>query len=363
MRTIGYTSFMIMFLFAFLTSCGHEKSNVSQFVNVVQLGGVEYPEIPKSNIIQLEKSDFPKGEIRSIERIPIDLEIELRETNIFAKGNYIIVKHLEWRKGAYLLHVLSLPDYKTVAQLAPFGEGPDEFMDIRVIPTEETDKLCYVFNFSNNKLFILSTSLKLEECGLLPEIPENKLGDPFLYMGDGKMQVCLGANKGMGIGWVGLNDTIVKGTVPFQFAEGAGWFFYIGKLAHSFSRKREAYAFTYHDRIAFFDFDGGNVKMCRFGDKTLKTTSSPDNPLYYYSCFASDKYVYAIYRESQKDTDETNPLYLEQYDWDGNPVARYLLPKGRGLYTGCATEDNSIIYMVDYYEDNFLHKIVLSKDE
>ena len=87
-----------------------------------------------------------------------------------------------------------------------------------------------------------------------------------------------------------------------------------------------------------------------------------DNPLYYYSCFASDKYVYAVYRESKKDTDETNPLYLEQFDWDGNPVARYSLPKGRGLYTGCATEDNSIIYMVDYYEDNFLHKIVLSKD-
>ena len=118
----------------------------------------------------------------------------------------------------------------------------------------------------------------------------------------------------------------------------------------------------FHDRIVFFDFDGNHVKMCRFGDKTLQTTSSPDNPLYYYSCFASDKYVYAVYRESKKDTDETNPLYLEQFDWDGNPVARYSLPKGRGLYTGCATEDNSIIYMVDYYEDNFLHKIVLSKD-
>ena len=102
--------------------------------------------------------------------------------------------------------------------------------------------------------------------------------------------------------------------------------------------------------------------MCQFGDKTLRTTSSPDNPICYYSCFASDKYVYATYRESENDKDDTNPLYLEQFDWDGNPVARYLLPKGRGLYTGCATEDNSIIYMVDYYEDNFLHKIVLSKD-
>lgn len=362
MRIVAFFS-AIAVTILLLAGCGHEKSRNSQVVNLVQLGGVEYPEIPKSNIIQLEKSDFPKGEIRSIERIPIDLEIELREVNILAKGNYLIVKHLEWREGAYLLHVLSLPDYKTVAQLAPFGEGPDEFNDIRMIPTEETDKLCYVWNIRNNRIFSLSTTLKLEEYDQLAEIPENKIvPDNPLYMGDGKMQVSLGSNDGMGIGLVSLNDTIVKGTVPFLFAEGAGWFFYIGNLAHSFSRKREAFAFTFHDRIVFFDFDGNHVKMCRFGDKTLQTTSSPDNPLYYYSCFASDKYVYAVYRESKKDTDETNPLYLEQFDWDGNPVARYSLPKGRGLYTGCATEDNSIIYMVDYYEDNFLHKIVLSKD-
>ena len=193
-----------------------------------------------------------------------------------------------------------------------------------MIPTEETDKLCYVWNIRNNRIFSLSTTLKLEEYDQLAEIPENKIvPDKPLYMGDGKMQVSLGSNDGMGIGLVSLNDTIVKGTVPFLFAEGAGWFFYIGNLAHSFSRKREAFAFTFHDRIVFFDFDGNHVKMCRFGDKTLQTTSSPDNPLYYYSCFASDKYVYAVYRESKKDTDETNPLYLEQFDWDGNPVARY----------------------------------------
>ena len=275
MRIVAFFS-AIAVIILLLAGCGHEKSNNSQVVNLVQLGGVEYPEIPKSNIIQLEKSDFPKGEIRSIERIPIDLEIELREVNILAKGNYLIVKHLEWREGAYLLHVLSLPDYKTVAQLAPFGEGPDEFNDIRMIPTEETDKLCYVWNIRNNRIFSLSTTLKLEEYDQLAEIPENKIvPDEPLYMGDGKMQVSLGSNDGMGIGLVSLNDTIVKGTVPFLFAEGAGWFFYIGNLAHSFSRKREAFVFTFHDRIVFFDFDSNHVKMCRFGDKTLQTTSSP----------------------------------------------------------------------------------------
>lgn len=96
--------------------------------------------------------------------------------------------------GSLSLHVLSLPDYKTVAQLAPFGEGPDEFNDIRMIPTEETDKLCYVWNIRNNRIFSLSTTLKLEEYDQLAEIPENKIvPDKPLYMGDGKMQVSLGS--------------------------------------------------------------------------------------------------------------------------------------------------------------------------
>ncbi len=98
MRIVAFFS-AIAVIILLLAGCGHEKSNNSQVVNLVQLGGVEYPEIPKSNIIQLEKSDFPKGEIRSIERIPIDLEIELREVNILAKGNYLIVKHLECTHG------------------------------------------------------------------------------------------------------------------------------------------------------------------------------------------------------------------------------------------------------------------------
>ena len=73
----------------------------------------------------------------------------------------------------------------------------------------------------------------------------------------------------MGIGWVSVNDSTVKGTVPFHFAKDASGFFYMGQLGYSFFRKREAFAFLYHDRIAFFDFDGNHVKMCQFGDKTL----------------------------------------------------------------------------------------------
>ena len=51
MRIVAFFS-AIAVIILLLAGCGHEKSNNSQVVNLVQLGGVEYPEIPKSNIIQ-----------------------------------------------------------------------------------------------------------------------------------------------------------------------------------------------------------------------------------------------------------------------------------------------------------------------
>ena len=53
MRIVAFFS-AIAVIILLLAGCGHEKSNNSQVVNLVQLGGVEYPEIPKSNIIQLK---------------------------------------------------------------------------------------------------------------------------------------------------------------------------------------------------------------------------------------------------------------------------------------------------------------------
>lgn len=362
MRIVAYFC-TIVILAVLVMGCGREKSEKPQAATWSLFSGVDYPEVPEESVVQLNKSDFATGKILSIEQIPLDMMIENRELRMYIKGDYLLFKHLEMRKGAYLLHVVSVPDYKVVATLCPFGEGPGEFTDIRVIPTEETDKLCYVRNLNKNQLFYLSPSLELIECGKLRGISDFFLvANENVYLGNNTMLVGLGAGDGMGVCAVNQKDSTVRGIIPFHFAEGANWFFYIGELAHSFLKKRGAFAFTYHDRLAFFDFDGKNIKMVRFGNQTLKTTSSPENPIYYYDCFASDKYVYAVYRESVNDADRRNPYYLEQYDWGGNPVARYRLPAERGLYTGCATANDSVMYFIDYYEDNFLHKVVLEKD-
>lgn len=362
MRTLVYFCALAALALALLAGCGSKGARKTEAAKWSLFSGVEFPEVPENSVVQLSKSDFPLGKIASIEQVPLDLMMENRELEVYLIGDYLLVKHLEMRQGAHLLYVVSLPDYKVVAELAPFGEGPGEFTDIRVIPTQETDKLCYIKNLNGDYLFFLSPSLELKECGKMVEISNYaNCGGDNVYLGNDEMLVDLGAPDGLGLCRVNQKDSTVKGIIPFHFAEGVRWFFYIGEMAHSFSQQRGAFAFTYHDRLAFFDLNGKNIRMIRFGNNTLKTTSSPENPIYYYSCFANDHYVYAIYRESRNDSDKSNPCYLEQYDWNGRPVARYPLPEGRGFYAGCATDNDSVLYLIDYYEDNFIHKVVLHK--
>lgn len=345
-----------------MAGCGGNKGGEAVADRpIIQMDSIDYPDLPDGATIRMSKSDFPKGKIRSIEQIPIEgLEITNREIDLLMVKDYLLIKHLEKRQGAYLLHVVSLPDYRVVAEMAPFGEGPDDFQDIRLIRTEESDKLCYVWNFWDKRLYYLSNDLSLVPCG--HRVAPEGGSSINLFVGKDLLLAEHDSPEGKGIVAVNQRDSTITGLIPLYFKKGAHGYFYYLNFAHSFQKRRCAIPFLYHDRIGFFDFDGGHPKFIRFGDRELKTLASPENPMYYYDCFANDHYVFAIYRPSDYNTEEDRETFLEQYDWDGNLVARYELPKDRGFYSGYATnESDTVIYLVDYYEDQFLHRVTLER--
>lgn len=356
---LGLYLFVAVLLFG---ACGTQPSEKNLSRKMIEIPPILYPEIPSENIVDRKKSDFPEGKIRSIEKIPLHEPMQVRELDVYKKGNYLLVKHLEMERGAYLLYVLSLPEHKIIARLAPFGEGPDEFTDIRIVETPEKDKLCYILDINRNKLYALTPDLKLEENSELLKIPG--IARPgclvTLYLGDNNyMTNQEGTPENTGIYTVNQKDSTLTGIIPFNFDPKTWSFFYYHSFTHNFQKNRGMAAFLYYDRVAFFGLDGSDPKMIKYGNTQLKDKRSPENPRYYISCFSNDRYVYACYQSSEKEFDETNPCYLEQYDWDGNPVARYKLPEGTAFYCGCATDDDSVLYMVDYWQDDFLHKVVL----
>lgn len=364
MRTIFQLT--ILFLAILMAGCGgNSGGNTASDVTYIEMSGIKYPKIPDGATVKMSKSDFPKGKILSYEQIPIKgLEIINRELDLMMTDKYIIIKHLEFRKGAYLLHVVSRKDYRVVAELAPFGEGPKEFYDIRLIQTEEKDKICYVLNLHNERIYALTENLELRPLGNVVNNHNDSIIRCYhsedLFIGKDLLMTEFDSSEGKGIVSVNQKDSIVTGLIPFNFTKGARGYFYLFDLIHSYHKRKCAVAFLYHDRIGFFDFDGRNPKFIRFGENTLRSVTSPDNPIYYYSCFSNDNYVFAVYRPSMRDTEKDLETFLEQYDWDGNLIARYELPADRGFFSGYATnESDKVIYLVDIYEDQFLHRVTL----
>lgn len=364
MRTIFQLS--ILFLAVLMAGCGgNGGGNTASDVTYIEMSGIKYPEIPDGATVKMSKSNFPKGKILSYEQIPIKgLEIINRELDLLMTDEYIIIKHLEFRKGAYLVHVVSKKEHRVIAELAPFGEGPNEFYDVRLIQTEEKDKICYVLNLHNKRIYALTENLELYPSGNVVNNHNDSIIRCYhskdLFIGKDLLMTEFDSSEGAGIVSVNQKDSTVTGILPLNFIEGVSGTFYYFDFTHSFRKRRCAISFLYHDRIGFFDFDGRNPKFIRFGENTLRSVTSPDNPIYYYSCFSNDNYVFAVYRPSMRDTEKDLETFLEQYDWNGNLIARYELPADRGFFGGYATnESDKVIYLVDIYEDQFLHRVTL----
>lgn len=106
---------------------------------------------------------------------------------------------------------------------------------------------------------------------------------------------------------------------------------YSGFLEANLKGDRVIYAFQYMDGFDLFDMNGNKIKQIRRKDS--------ENPPYEIShrdavtyCFGIRKgeYGFFLYRvgftgeELLKERDRVT--YIEEYDWDGNPIRRYELP-------------------------------------
>ena len=79
-----------------------------------------------------------------------------------------------------------------------------------------------------------------------------------------------------------------------------------------------------------------------------------EDTYYYRSAFGSSDYAYLEFQDSSI---EGGPVYIEQWTWDGEPVKRYVLEKEMYPYSGCIDEKNSVMYLFDVLQDDFIYKV------
>ncbi len=107
----------------------------------------------------------------------------------------------------------------------------------------------------------------------------------------------------------------------------------IGSLGVNFQYERAVWAFKYAKRVVFCDFDG-NMRSVDFRSAEEGETEGvgmDSNVTHYWKLYAGHRYVWLLYsgrtpvdvvREQNKDI---YYIYVEQFDWNGNPVRRYRL--------------------------------------
>ena len=93
-------------------------------------------------------------------------------------------------------------------------------------------------------------------------------------------------------------------------------------------------------------------------------TLGPDNVTYYWGISATDRYFFLVYsgRTPIKVGQETNKgngyIFVEQYDWGGNPVARYRLDRWGKVFT-----DGTTFYLLCYKYDDPLFLYALPENK
>ena len=127
-----------------------------------------------------------------------------------------------------------------------------------------------------------------------------------------------------------------------------------GQLIVDTSKNRMVFAYGYYHVIQVMDLEAKAVKTLDFegGNHNKKFTLVMDapnpNPIYYIDSFAGDDYFYLLYwghsysefyrniyrgwrktgngkYEKTQNYQQNIPNIVEQYDWNGNPVGRYIL--------------------------------------
>ena len=354
-----------------LTSCSSCRSPKEE--SGLSVLDYTYPE--ESMIVDIPKNNFEEKEIKEIQQVPLDVIMMNTEVDVLTKDGYLVVKTLSRYSGAKLINIFSEDGSKHLKELAPYGSGPDEFTDLRIIRTDDKEMLCYVLSLHNHKLYALKKNLSLEYMSTFP-MPKNvkdfRVGlndlhelnaSEFLYQQKTK--------DGLGLCKINLNDSIVTGLVGLNFSESLDsfWQIYIGNTVCNPKKKIIAYAMGYFDRILLFDTNGNHLKVIQCGSPR-KLVSKSRNELYntgeeisyYRSAFSDDDFIYALYRGEKHyspDFEKNGHYYIEKYDWDGNPIKRYKLPKGMKFTHGCATSEKNVFYLVCPQEDEFLYRITL----
>ncbi|MBN2635719.1 MAG: hypothetical protein JXR61_05570 [Prolixibacteraceae bacterium] len=357
-----FTFLIILFLY----SCNH-KANQS----VNETGGQVKPKDSQTietksvqkfpDLIpgEVELTDDCFGDIIELQgqQKTTDVIFEVRETQMLVKDSLLIVAS---PNGESIFMVFTLPDFKLIKSLGKMGRGPGEFQYPSLVPAENDDCLCYIYEKTNDHLFVLNKNLLIDEMPFKLADSQTKLfindkqpvgfsPSEFIYAESIKGGKAIFDFK------VQNDSAQNKMVFNLSFSEShKSWASYIGDFGANAEKQRAVYAYKYFKRLVFIDLKNNTSRVLNFNVGEAKkgndaiATMSPENTTYYWGISTQKDYVYVLYsgrspmevsKEWQK---KEYYIFVEKFDWNGNPVAKYRL-NNWGYF--CADDHRGKLYL------------------
>ena len=328
----------------------------------VRITEKQLPELVAEELFLKGKEPF--GEIIELKGKQI-----IADTVIFkimgAEG--IIKDNKLFLKTSRNLLLFRLPDMVFEGFYGTWGNGPDEFNYPHIVPTpNDNSLLCYIFESTKEKMYKVSNDGNITPYAFNINKSQNTMfsskfiiniaPDDFIYADNSptgksifRAQKVVDSLNNREVFNLALNP---KRKSPFS---------YIGDFAANPAKNRMVYAYKYFKMLKFMDLEAQTVKTINFereefNESTLyKVDGLDQNVTHYWGACAQEEHVYFLYSgrtpyDVVKECSKQNYyIYVEQYDWNGNPVNKFKLDKW-GYFT--VDEANKKIYLMSTYHDD-----------
>ena len=256
-------------------------------------------------------------------------------------------------------YAFTQPGFKYVKTIGRMGNGPDEFIAPEVFASDNPQYIGYLTDAYLAKVYGVDKDLQMH---FLKRLFSN--GAIGTYLGN----ICSSGRDTVTyqlkttLYRAVLNDSTPGRKIHSLQMKSLGKMPAIGALGVNAERNRMVFAYKYAKIVKFMDLEAKQVRILNFNESgfeegTLYEADGLDaNTTHYMQVLPAKDYVFLTYSGQvpyDVGKDKRYYMYVEQYDWNGNPVRRYKLADFS--INAVVSEDASrLILTAFYYDDPFI---------
>jgi len=346
---------------AVITSCRGEKTSPE----IMPVADINFKPLVTGDTLLSEKVFGDVVELKG-RSIVSDFNFNKREAKMLIKDSFLIIRI---RNGNYNFAAFSLPDIKHIKSFgfykyeSSFGldvRGVDE-LHPRLVPLWDCEYPAAICN--NGILYYLTKDFKMiRRANYFPN-RDPRHDYQYIPFSDSLNYYIDKTESGLSVFQMKLlKDSLqIKKLYDLSVSNQIrSWAAYLGYFAANPEKKRLVFAYKNFKRIKFMDSSGRSARNIIFSNELIKERNpikilAPDNTTHYWGICSGKNYIYALYSGrtpltvSKEIRNSPGYIFVEQYDWNGNPVRKFKLDHW-GFF--CVNEAEDKIYLLSVTQKN-----------